>query len=122
MGEWIYSGVTGIDTQSAAWSNIVVHPHPEGALKRARVRYDSIRGPVISEWKKGANGQFTLAVTIPANTTATIYVPAKSRASIRESGKSVAQAPGVTFVRQEAKDTVFAVQSGHYNFQVKPIP
>ena len=56
------------------------------------------RGSVIS-------GQFTLDVTIPPNTTATVWVPAKDAAAVTESGKT-ARAGGVKFVRSEGGSVV----------------
>jgi alpha-L-rhamnosidase len=57
-----------------------------------------------------------MAVTIPANTTATIYVPTKDAAGVMESDKPAAKADGVKFLRQEAGTAVYAVGSGTYQF------
>ena len=40
------------------------------------------------------DGEFTLDITIPANTTATVYVPAANAAAVQESGKPAAEAEG----------------------------
>ena len=52
----------------------------------ARGHYDSIRGRIASGWSL-AQGRLQYDVTIPANTTAMVYVPAKDAASVTESGK-----------------------------------
>jgi alpha-L-rhamnosidase len=73
-------------------------------------------GALNSSWKR-AQGQFTLDITVPANTTATVWVPAKDAAAVTESGKKVAQVKGVKFVRSEGGSAVFEVESGAYTFR-----
>ncbi len=58
-----------------------------------------------------------MEVTIPANTTATMYVPAEDANKVTESGKPAAKAEGVKFVRMENGAAVYAVGSGTYRFQ-----
>ena len=70
---------------------------------------------ISSAWTSD-KGRFSLTVGIPANTSATVYVPTKDAASVRESGKPIAQAEGVTFLRMEPGAAVFTVESGRYQF------
>ena len=56
-------------------------------------------------------------MTVPANTTATVWVPAKDAATVTESGKKAAEMKGVKFVRSEAGNAVFEVESGSYRFK-----
>jgi len=58
-----------------------------------------------------------LTVEVPANTVATVYVPASDPAKVRESGKAAAQARGVKFLRAEPGYAVFEVGSGRYEFR-----
>jgi len=55
-------------------------------------------------------------LTIPANTTATVHVPAKAETGIAESGKPAAKAMGVKFLRMENNAAVYTVGSGTYRF------
>jgi alpha-L-rhamnosidase len=59
-------------------------------------------------------------VSIPANTTATVYLPTPEAASITEGGKGLAQAQGVKFLRTEGERAVLAVELGIYRFASKP--
>lgn len=52
----------------------------------------------------------------PANTTATVLVPAKSAGAITESGKPLAEAPGVKLVGMEGDCAVLEVEVGSYRF------
>jgi alpha-L-rhamnosidase len=70
-------------------------------------------GKIVTDWKGSAAGPFSLRVTIPANTTAEVFLPAASaRAQITESGKKVA-------AQRIADSLVVSVGSGSYNFEVK---
>ena len=55
-------------------------------------------------------------MTIPANTTATVYVPAERAEAVTEGGAPAESAEGVRFLRMEAGSAVFAVGSGSYRF------
>ena len=119
VNEWLLCSVAGLDTDGPGFSRIVIRPKPDPAgkgFKQARGVYDSIRGRIVSEWKQEKNG-LDLKVEIPANTTATVYVPAQDPAKVREGGKDPARAPGVKFLRAEAGCAVFEIGSGQYRFR-----
>ncbi|HEU0038602.1 MAG TPA: alpha-L-rhamnosidase C-terminal domain-containing protein, partial [Verrucomicrobiae bacterium] len=74
-----------------------------------------IHGRIVSNWRRTADG-FELETTIPANTTATVYVPVTSADKITERGKPLAKARDVKFLRMEGERAVLAVESGDYRF------
>jgi alpha-L-rhamnosidase len=84
-------------------------------LKWVKAHHDSVYGRVISNWKR-EDDKLAMEVTIPANTTATIYVPAKDAAGVTEGGKPAAQAKGVKFLRLEDGAAVYEIGSGRYSF------
>jgi alpha-L-rhamnosidase len=59
-----------------------------------------------------------MEVTIPANTTATVYVPVASKNAdgVTESGKPALKADGVKFLRMENGAAVYEVGAGFYRF------
>ncbi|HWP42033.1 MAG TPA: glycoside hydrolase family 78 protein [Blastocatellia bacterium] len=118
VGEWMYRVILGInnDDLHPAYEHFFLRPRPGGGLKWARGSYHSIRGKIESSWSL-AEGRLRLDVTIPANTTATVFVPAKDAASVKESGKPADRSVGVQFVRMEDGAAVFRVQSGKYSFE-----
>jgi alpha-L-rhamnosidase len=117
VGEWMWRNIIGINPDEAhpAYKQFVIRPRPGGGLTWAKGTYESIRGRIASDWRI-ADGRFTLNVTIPANTTATVYVPTTDSKSVTESGKPADQARGVKFLRAEDGNAVFAVESGRYLF------
>ncbi|MHB1307861.1 MAG: family 78 glycoside hydrolase catalytic domain [Limisphaerales bacterium] len=121
--EWAFRDLAGIDTAGPGYQRIVIRPHPptpgsnpeRAPIDWVKAEYDSIRGPIVSEWKRGA-GTFELNVTIPANTTATLHLPAQSAAAIREGDRPLSQVSAVKFLRQENDRAVLEVGSGRYRF------
>ena len=115
--EWFYHDLAGIQNApgSAGFKKIVIVPQPVGDVNWVKASFDSVRGKIVSEWKRD-DKKFTLDVTIPPNTTATVYVPAKSADAVTESGNPAAQSPGVKFLREENGCAVFEIGSGKYEF------
>lgn len=118
VAEWMFRIICGIDTDGPAYKQIVIHPRPGGKLTYAKASYESIHGEIATDWKI-KDHTFKLNVTIPANTTATVYVPAESADSVTESGRPVAKAKAVQLLRMENGEAVFAVGSGRYRFESK---
>lgn len=116
--EWFYHDLAGIQNApgSAGFKAIVIDPQPVGDVTWARASYDSIRGKIVSDWKRDGVA-FILKATIPPNTTATVLVPAKSADAVRENGKPAQQSAGVKFLRFENGRAVFAIESGSYEFK-----
>jgi alpha-L-rhamnosidase len=113
VNEYLYGAVCGIDSKDPGFRTVMIRPETVGNLLHARGEYDSIRGKIVSAWKKGANGTLSLTVEIPANVTATVFVPAGDSATITLDGK-----PAVP-TRKEPGRAVFEIGSGKYMFTVK---
>ena len=96
ISAWFYKALAGInpDPAAPAFKHFIIKPNLVGGLTSAEASYDSVRGRIVSDWKI-ANGSLDLNVTIPANTTATVCVPAADSASIKEGGNPAAEAEGV---------------------------
>jgi alpha-L-rhamnosidase len=92
IGDWLYRVVAGIDTKSDApgYKQIVIKPTIGGKLTSASADYETNYGKVSSHWKL-ENGNILLDIIIPANTTATIYIPSKSDSIILENNKPIAK-------------------------------
>jgi alpha-L-rhamnosidase len=120
VGEWMYRVILGInnDDDHPGYEHFVLHPVPGGGLSWAKGSYRSIRGTIESSWRTDSQ-TFTEDVTIPANTTATVYVPAKSVERITEGGAPASQAKGVRFVGMDGGAAVFMVGSGKYSFATR---
>ena len=115
--QWFLGSLAGIRPEPLApgFSRFVISPEPVGTLKSARGEFQSVRGRISSAWEI-ADGRFKLAVTLPANTTAEVFIPAASPGDVQESGGPAANAPGVKFLRLDKGKAVFEVGSGRYEF------
>jgi alpha-L-rhamnosidase len=111
---WVYRYAAGIDTTTAApgFKQIVIRPHLGARINSARAEYDSIYGKIISDWTGTPNGPFSLKVTIPANTSATIFLPVIVGAHPTEDGNPLE-------LRDENGSYLLKVGAGSYSFQVK---
>ncbi|MGD2245245.1 MAG: glycoside hydrolase family 78 protein [Candidatus Aminicenantes bacterium] len=118
VGEWLFRFVAGIDLdpEVPAYKRFKIQPHVGGGLEYAKAEYNSIHGRIVSGWKL-ENGKFILNITIPANTSAIVYVPAEDMSRVTESGEIVKDAEGVKFLRMEKGAAVFKVGSGSYIFE-----
>jgi len=114
-GEYLFGGVGGIRAASPGFKTIRIEPIIRDGLTWAKTSYDSINGKIATAWKCEGK-RLSLDVIVPANTTATVCIPARNVASITESGKPVAKAEGVKFLRMEHWNALLEVGSGAYQF------
>jgi alpha-L-rhamnosidase len=114
---WLHEYLGGIRAASDApgFNKIIIKPEAVGDLTWAKDSYDSIHGRITSKWKK-SGGQFDLQVAIPANTTATVYIPAKNIESVTENGQALTEIAGVKSVKMDADRAVLEIGSGSYHF------
>jgi len=124
--EWAYRVLAGIDTEGAGYRHVIIRPRPptpgsnpdQTPINAVNAHYDSINGRIVSAWKL-ENGAFTLDVTIPANTTASVFLPGATAERTRESGAALA--PTVAGIRSfAAADNALKVEvaAGTYRFVV----
>jgi alpha-L-rhamnosidase len=97
VGAWFYAALGGImpDPEAPGFKHVIIQPQLLGDTTWVRAEHKSPYGTIKSAWERKGDA-FSLKLTIPANTTATVYVPASSRESVR------ADDAGVRFLRSEA--------------------
>ena len=118
VGEWVWRELAGInpDADHPGYRRFVIRPRPCGDLTWLSARYDSIRGTITSEWRVVGRAGFHLHVRIPANTRATVYLPAAGTDAVTEGGKPVAEVEAIRSVRMEDGAVALEVGSGAYRF------
>ena len=117
VSEWFYKTLAGIQPapDAVGFDKIIIKPQPVGDLQWVKARYQSVRGNVVSEWERTSE-QFKLRLAIPVGATATVFVPARDSAGVREGGRPAGEADGVKFLRHEAGAAVFTLGAGRYEF------
>jgi alpha-L-rhamnosidase len=115
---WMFEDLAGIapDEENPAFKHIIMKPQMPGDLTFVKASYDSPYGEIRSHWTKTGD-TFTWEVTVPPNTTATVYVPAQGADSVTEGGTAAAEASGIEYVRMDADRAVFNIGSGTYRFE-----
>ena len=115
IGGWIYESLGGIRPGAPGFSKIVIKPTVVDDLHWVNSSYNSAYGAIVSNWKRRGK-EFQFEITIPANTTATIYLPAAQKESVKENNRPVSSNQHVQFLRMENGNAVMHVGSGRYLF------
>jgi len=112
------------DFSQAGFKHIILKPTPNKALDFAECSYDSVYGTIISNWKY-EQGSPVYKFSIPANTTATVYIPEMYTNSFRVSINGVLAAnlnwgtDGAVFKGLKDGFEVFDIAAGNYEVVCK---
>jgi alpha-L-rhamnosidase len=117
IGDWMYRDVTGIDTysDSSGYKHIEIKPHVGGGLTFANADLKTYYGSVSSHWKIDS-GKFQMDIEIPANTRATVYIPASSIESVTESNIALSSVKNVVVSGSDKSYVIIRIGSGKYHF------
>jgi len=121
--EWMFRTLAGLDTDGPGFRRLFIRPRPptpgsnpeHPALSWVRARYDSLTGPVRVHWRV-AEGRFALDLTVPANVSATVWLPARDPAGVRESGRPLRRVKGVRRLGEIEGGLALEVPSGTWRF------
>jgi len=128
VSEWMYRYMGGIEADEAApgFKHIILQPSPDkritlptgqDKITSVDAKYTSSYGVIKSAWVMRADGNLIYTATIPANTTATLYLPINSISDVVYEGAVLAEnAVGVTFVNKANGKAVYELKSGTYYF------
>jgi len=131
VAEWMYRYMAGIDVDESnpGFKHIILKPNPDmrtafptgqSAITNVKAKHTSYYGNIESNWVKNVDGGITYTTTVPANTTATLYLPVLSAGDeIFEGTTPAAEAEGVTLVSKGESKVVYTLKSGTYNFSIK---
>jgi alpha-L-rhamnosidase len=117
VGQWMMAYSLGIERGEPGFKHFVLQPRPDptGEMTWARGHYDSMYGRIGSAWTVDGT-TLTYTATVPANTTATLHLPARSADAVSEGGRPAGQAEGVRFVGLEGGQATFELEPGRYEF------
>jgi len=118
IGEWMYRVMAGleIDPSKPGYKHFYVQPKPGGGFTHVDLSYQSQYGQIQSNWLID-EGQFSLTVEIPVNTTATIKLPKASLADVSENGSVIAGNSLFEGVKQSGDEVWLSAGSGTYTFR-----
>ena len=128
VSEWMFRYVGGIEADEAqpGFKHIILQPTPDfrsefptgqKRITQAKASHLSGYGRISSEWQYKEDGRISYTATVPANTTATLYLPVQDETDdITESGKPAEEAEGVNLKGIVDGKAVIELQSGTYQF------
>lgn len=122
VGEWLYRFVAGIDTsanymEEAGFAHFDLRPYPDARIGFVEASFLSPYGEIRSNWHLSEDDLLKFDVTIPAGTTATVFVPAMTPESVRENGESISDSNVLRFLGWEEGRAIYHVRSGRYEFR-----
>jgi alpha-L-rhamnosidase len=111
----MYQTLGGInyDSSRPGFKHIIMRPQPVGDLTWVHASYKSVYGLIRSDWKVTAV-QFRWKITVPANTTATLYIPTSNPASVKEGDRPVKEVPGLKYLGVDQGRVMYETGSGSY--------
>lgn len=117
IGDWMYRVMVGLDTDNNAvgYKKIRIQPHVGGTFTHASATYETQYGKLSSGWKI-QDGKLILHALVPANTTATIYIPAAAATDVFENGLPLSSVKEIQVVGKEKEYVVVKLGSGKYEF------
>lgn len=106
------------------FKEVVIAPYLPGGMQYARGSFKTVYGTIVSGWEK-LKDETVFKFSIPANTTATLKLPAKECCTVTESdtviwvnGEPVSSQRGIKKVEFSEGSLVLSIGSGDYCFKV----
>jgi alpha-L-rhamnosidase len=117
IGDWMYRNISGLDTyvDGVGYKKIKIRPRPGGKLEFAQASLETGYGKLAVDWKI-SSGKFLMDVEVPANTTASVYLPSINTEKIFENGKPVAETKEILVAGMDGNYIELHVGSGIYHF------
>ncbi len=113
---WFTSGLAGIQQApgTAGYGTLVIRPAMIAGLGHVAGSYQSPHGEVDSAWTRQPDGGLRMDVTIPGNSTATVYVPAARADQVTVTGDTSA----VIYQGQGDGYVAYRAEAGRFGFIV----
>jgi alpha-L-rhamnosidase len=117
IGDWMYRVSAGLELMAPGYKQIVIAPHPTDKLSYSKASFESSYGTISSGWER-KDGKVIVKVSVPANTSARIILPAASQDMITEAGKPLSQNLYLKNIKASDKMITMQAGSGDYIFEI----
>ncbi|MCU0456373.1 MAG: glycoside hydrolase family 78 protein [Bacteroidales bacterium] len=118
IGDWMYRVSAGIEALAPGYREILIQPVPSKKLSFSKASYESLYGTISSGWER-KNGKLAFTVKIPANTKATIKLPADNVSKVTENGLPVREGEGAFILAADGVKSAMLIRgSGDYVFEI----
>jgi alpha-L-rhamnosidase len=116
INAWYFKGLGGIfpDEKQPGFKNVILRPHFPESLNHFKAEHEGPCGTIVSGWKR-TGGTIEYNVSIPPNSTATLYLKASK---VMKDDKEIPS--GKPLKEGEKKEQVFEIKlkSGDHTFEV----
>jgi len=130
--EYFYKYLAGIQSPleghtTLGYQHVYLRPYVPERLNAVKATQTTVAGTITSDWKKDQDS-FQYTVSIPANTTATVVLPASGLKNILvlegdsviwQNGKPGNKVPGISEVKAGTGQIIVSIGSGTYHFVLK---
>lgn len=116
IGDWMYRIVGGIEIGAPGYRKVIIQPQPHDNLTYATASLESAYGLIESRWRREGT-QITVAVTIPPNTTAEVWLPYAGLETVFANASSKKDQPVLRNPKQYGNRIAFELGSGKYEFR-----
>jgi len=119
IGDWLYRDMAGLDTDedTPGYKHAKIMPHTGGGFTAAAASLETYYGKLSSGWTV-EKGKTVYTIEIPANTGATVCLPAANIGLVSESGKLVSEMPEIKIAGSANGLVILELGSGTYHFSV----
>jgi alpha-L-rhamnosidase len=117
IGDWMYRTITGLDTyeDGVGYKHSRIKPIIGEGFTNASASLDTYYGKLSCTWKIEED-KLAMDIDVPANTTATVYIPASGPEKITEGGKVLTLVKEIEVLGTENGTVMLKVGSGKYKF------
>ncbi len=117
VGEWLFRHVAGIelDPETPGFQKFVLRPFLGEGLGFARGSYRTMHGEIVSDWKRTGD-KLTWNIRVPANTSATVFIPAAANSAVSENGQPITESAGLKVIGWRENSLMVEAAAGVYSF------
>lgn len=114
---WFYRKLAGMQTdeKEPGYRHIIFKPQPVDDVSNAEYYNQTALGNAGIDWKKSED-HFTMNVSVPVGSHATVYIPASENQTVTESGKLISGSENMKEVGWKDGYKIVEVGSGDYQF------
>lgn len=117
---WMNESLAGIapDPEEPGFKHIIMRPCPVPGLDWVEADHASPYGRIVSNWRR-SDGRWTWEIVVPANTRATLWIPAPSVDAVVVGSTPLHEAKGMRVIGEDADRIQVEVGSGDYRIVVE---
>ena len=118
MITWLFEDLAGIksDLREPGFGHIIMKPRPLHGLAWVKAWHRSAYGRIVSNWKVIGTRDFRWHIVIPANSTATVEIPASSARTVRLANRKIPSVAWIKYIGFRHGRAIYRIGSGDYDF------